>query len=115
MEPISEIIPFAKEMLSQRPNRSLVKIYMLGSTLAMLGMIGGMVETILLPFSEPFEDAPVEAIMEKRKKKKLVVKSHTTLVHPEVNDAMETVVMEAKAKHLVTAGRRNSANRLHAA
>ncbi|XP_071333483.1 G0/G1 switch protein 2 [Trachinotus anak] len=116
METIGEIIPFAKEMLNQRPNRNMVKIYMLGSTLAMLGMIGGMVETILLPFveQEPVEDTPVELIMKKRKEKKQVLKSHTTLVRPEVIDVPETVAIEAKAKHLVTAGRRNSSNRLHA-
>ncbi|MEQ2159456.1 hypothetical protein GOODEAATRI_023053, partial [Goodea atripinnis] len=34
MENLSDIIPFAKEMLRQRPTRSMLKIYMLGSTLA---------------------------------------------------------------------------------
>lgn len=122
METIGEIIPFAKEMLNQRPSRSMLKIYMLGSTLAMLGVVGGLVETVLLPFveQETVEDAPAELIMEKKKKeKKQVLKSHATLVRPEVVDVMETVVMEtveieAKAKHLVTAGQRSSANRLHA-
>uniref|UniRef100_A0A3Q3R5V2 Uncharacterized protein n=1 Tax=Monopterus albus TaxID=43700 RepID=A0A3Q3R5V2_MONAL len=33
MDTIGEIIPFAKEMLNQRPNRNMLKIYMLGSTL----------------------------------------------------------------------------------
>uniref|UniRef100_A0A671UG19 Uncharacterized protein n=1 Tax=Sparus aurata TaxID=8175 RepID=A0A671UG19_SPAAU len=33
METIGEIIPFAKEMLNQRPSRGMLKIYMLGSTL----------------------------------------------------------------------------------
>ncbi|XP_022618975.1 G0/G1 switch protein 2-like [Seriola dumerili] len=116
METIGEIIPFAKEMLNQRPNRGMVKIYMLGSTLAMLGMIGGLVETILLPFveQEPVEDTLVELSKEKRKKRKQVLKSHTTVICPEVIDVVETVVIEAKAKHLVTAGQRSSANRLYA-
>ncbi len=114
METIGEIIPFAKEMLNQRPSRGMLKIYMLGSTLAMLGVVGALVETVLVPFveQETVEDAPAELIMEKKKEKKQVLKSHTTLVFPEV--AMETVVIEAKAKHLVTAGQRSSANRLHA-
>uniref|UniRef100_A0A3Q2PIF1 G0/G1 switch 2 n=1 Tax=Fundulus heteroclitus TaxID=8078 RepID=A0A3Q2PIF1_FUNHE len=42
MDSISDIIPFAKDMLRQRPTRSMLKIYMLGSTLAVLGMVGGM-------------------------------------------------------------------------
>lgn len=116
METIGEIIPFAKEMLNQRPSRGMLKIYMLGSTLAMLGVVGGLVETVLLPFAEQetVEDAQEELIMEKKKEKKQVLKSHTTLVRPEVADVMEIVVIEAKAKHLVTAGKRSSANRLHA-
>ncbi|GLD50470.1 G0/G1 switch protein 2-like protein [Lates japonicus] len=103
-------------MLNQRPNRGMLKIYMLGSTLAMLGLVGGLVETIFLPFveQETIEDTPVELMMEKKKEKKQVLKSHTTLVCPEVVDVLETVVIENKAKHLVTAGQRSSANRLHA-
>uniref|UniRef100_A0A8P4G2C2 G0/G1 switch protein 2 n=1 Tax=Dicentrarchus labrax TaxID=13489 RepID=A0A8P4G2C2_DICLA len=89
METISEIIPFAKEMLNQRPSRSMLKIYMLGSTLAMLGVVGGLVETVLLPFveQETVEDTPTEQITEKKKEKKQVLKSHTTLVRPEVVDS----------------------------
>nr|XP_046251621.1 G0/G1 switch protein 2 [Scatophagus argus] len=116
METIGEIIPFAKEMLNQRPSRGILKIYMLGSTLAMLGVIGGLVETILLPFveDETVEDTPAELIIERKKEKKQVLKSHTTLIRPEVVDVLESVVIEVKAKHLVTAGQRSSANRLHA-
>lgn len=117
METIGEIIPFAKEMLNQRPSRGMLKIYMLGSTLAMLGVVGGLVETVLLPFTEQetVEDTPAEQIREEEKKeKKQAVKSQSTLVHPEVVDVPESVVIEVKAKHLVTAGLRSSANRLHA-
>lgn len=117
METIGEIIPFAKEMLNQRPSRGMLKIYMLGSTLAMLGVVGGLVETVLLPFTEQetIEDMLAEQIREEEKKeKKQAVKSQSTLVHPEVVNVPETVVIEVKAKHLVTAGARSSANRLHA-
>uniref|UniRef100_A0A669DUJ7 G0/G1 switch 2 n=1 Tax=Oreochromis niloticus TaxID=8128 RepID=A0A669DUJ7_ORENI len=63
MENFGEIIPFAKEMLTQRPSRSMLKIYMLGSTLAMLGMVGGLVEMAFLPFVErdTEEDEPEKA------------------------------------------------------
>ncbi|XP_028439742.1 G0/G1 switch protein 2 [Perca flavescens] len=110
METIGEIIPFAKEMLNQRPGRGMLKIYMLGSTLAMLGVVGGLVETVLLPFvqeEETDEDMSAEQIGEMMTKKE----KHTTLVHPEGVDMLEMV--ETKAKHLVTARRRNSI-RLHA-
>nr|ACI67827.1 lymphocyte G0/G1 switch protein 2 [Salmo salar] len=36
METMNEIIPFAKEILSQRPSRGMMKVYLLGSTLACL-------------------------------------------------------------------------------
>ncbi|XP_031146403.1 G0/G1 switch protein 2 [Sander lucioperca] len=110
METIGEIIPFAKEMLNQRPGRSMLKIYMLGSTLAMLGVVGGLVETVLLPFVQEQEtvdeDTSAEQIGEMMMKKE----KHTTLVHPESVDVLETV--EIKAKH-ATVWQRNS-NRLHA-
>ncbi|XP_041802399.1 G0/G1 switch protein 2 [Chelmon rostratus] len=116
METIGEIIPFAKEMLNQRPNRGMLKIYMLGSTLAMLGVVGGLVETVLLPFveQETVEDTLAELMEERKKEKKQVLTAHTTLIQPDVVDVLETVAIEVKAKHLVTAGQRSSANRLHA-
>ncbi|XP_049437407.1 G0/G1 switch protein 2 [Epinephelus fuscoguttatus] len=117
METIGEIIPFAKEMLHQRPTRGMLKMYMLGSTLAMLGVVGAMVETVLMPFveQESVEDAPAELIMEKKKKKeeKQELKSHTTVICPDVVNVLEMVAIEAKAKHLVTAVQRSS-TRLHA-
>ncbi|KAF7669491.1 hypothetical protein LDENG_00189680 [Lucifuga dentata] len=61
MENIDEIIPFAKEMLSQRPRRGMLKIYMLGTTLVVLGVLGGLLEMVLLPFveQEPIENREV--------------------------------------------------------
>lgn len=116
METIGEIIPFAKEMLNQKPSRGMLKIYMLGSTLAMLGVVGGLLETVFLPFVEhdTDEDTAVEMIMEEKKEKKQKLESHTTLIRSDVVDVLETVGIEAKAKHLVTAGQRSSANRLYA-
>ncbi|XP_053313584.1 G0/G1 switch protein 2 [Spea bombifrons] len=51
METIQELIPFAKEMLSQKPNRKMVKIYVLGSVLAFFGVVIGLVETVCSPFA----------------------------------------------------------------
>ncbi|KAM8862898.1 G0/G1 switch protein 2 [Spinachia spinachia] len=115
METIGEIIPFAKEMLNQRPSRGMLKVYMLGSTMAVLGVVGGLVETYFLPFAEQeaAEDAPEGLIEKKEKGKKLPLKSHATLHRPEVVEVLTTVGIEAKAKHLVTDGQRIS-RRLHA-
>ncbi|KAJ7427924.1 G0/G1 switch protein 2 [Willisornis vidua] len=38
-------------MLSQKPNRKMVKLYMLGSVLAFFGVVIGLVETVCSPFS----------------------------------------------------------------
>lgn len=94
-------------------------MYVLGSTMAMLGLVGGLVETILLPFveQEPVEDALLELYIERSAEKKEVKRSRSIVAGPEVTDVLETetvLIEEAKAKHLVTAGQRSSANRLHA-
>ncbi|KAL6119424.1 g0s2 [Pungitius sinensis] len=89
----------------------MLKVYMLGSTMAVLGVVGGLVETYLLPFAEQeaAEDAPAGLSVKKEKKLAL----NASLVHPEVVDVLTTVGIEAKAKHLVTDGQRMS-RRLHA-
>ncbi|NXI99521.1 G0S2 protein, partial [Psophia crepitans] len=51
METMHELIPFAKEMLSQKPNRKMVKLYVLGSVLAFFGVVIGLVETVCSPFT----------------------------------------------------------------
>lgn len=57
MENIQDLIPFAKEMLSQKPSRGLLKVYLVGSVFAVLGTVIGLVETVCLPFSsgEPMD------------------------------------------------------------
>ncbi|KAJ3586327.1 hypothetical protein NHX12_012727 [Muraenolepis orangiensis] len=52
METIAELILFAKEMLIHRPGRGMVKVYLLGSTLALLGAVGGLLDKFLLPLLE---------------------------------------------------------------
>uniref|UniRef100_A0A3Q3FZA1 Uncharacterized protein n=1 Tax=Labrus bergylta TaxID=56723 RepID=A0A3Q3FZA1_9LABR len=37
MDNLQELIPFAKEMLSQKPSRGLLKVYLVGSVFAVLG------------------------------------------------------------------------------
>nr|NP_001233113.1 G0/G1 switch regulatory protein 2 [Taeniopygia guttata]AEB66271.1 G0/G1 switch protein 2 [Taeniopygia guttata] len=51
METMRELIPFAKEMLSQKPNRKMVKLYVLGSVLAFFGVVIGLVEAVCSPFT----------------------------------------------------------------
>uniref|UniRef100_UPI00398ED74B G0/G1 switch protein 2 n=1 Tax=Pristiophorus japonicus TaxID=55135 RepID=UPI00398ED74B len=77
METVSELIPFAREMLSQRPNRKMVKIYVLGTVLAFFGVVIGLVETVCYPFGSseseseerpPEDTLPLELRKQQRKR-----------------------------------------------
>ncbi|XP_074078668.1 G0/G1 switch protein 2 [Macrotis lagotis] len=50
METIQELVPFTKEMIAQKPNGKMVKLYVLGSVLAFFGIMIGLVETVCSPF-----------------------------------------------------------------
>ncbi|KAK5871862.1 hypothetical protein PBY51_012603 [Eleginops maclovinus] len=51
MGSMRELIPFAREILAQRPSRGLLKVYLLGSVFAVLGTVFGLLETVCHPFS----------------------------------------------------------------
>ncbi|XP_069897695.1 G0/G1 switch protein 2 [Dipodomys merriami] len=51
METVQELIPLAKEMMAQKPRGKLVKLYVLGSVLALVGAVLGLVETVCSPFA----------------------------------------------------------------
>lgn len=57
MENMQDLIPFAKEMLNQKPSRGLLRVYLVGSVFAVLGTVIGLVETVCHPFSsgEPLD------------------------------------------------------------
>ncbi|CAJ1051837.1 G0/G1 switch protein 2-like [Xyrichtys novacula] len=57
MENLQELTSFAKEMMSQKPSRGLLKVYLVGSVFAVLGTVIGLVETVCHPFSsgEPMD------------------------------------------------------------
>lgn len=109
MESFGEMIPFAKEMLNQRPSRHMLKIYMLGSSLALLGLLGALVEALLLPFVERrfVTEPPAESSGEKQQRWK------SELAHPAVMDMHKPQGIKLASTHR-PAGRRGSANRLHA-
>ncbi|XP_005303635.2 G0/G1 switch protein 2 [Malaclemys terrapin pileata] len=73
METMQELIPFAKEMFSQKPSRKMVKIYMLGSVLAFFGVVISLVETVCSPFTS--EEQLQEE--EEEKKRPPLTKEHT--------------------------------------
>ncbi|NXS42574.1 G0S2 protein, partial [Balaeniceps rex] len=96
METMHELIPFAKEMLSQKPNRKMVKLYMLGSVLAFFGVVIGLVEAVCSPFTSegmPEEEKPAptqeqmlpqkreDLLLEKSKKPAVVQRALVTRQH----------------------------------
>ncbi|XP_008983863.1 G0/G1 switch protein 2 [Callithrix jacchus] len=51
METVQELIPLAKELMAHKRKGKLVKLYVLGSVLALLGVVLGLMETVCSPFT----------------------------------------------------------------
>ncbi|NXX61055.1 G0S2 protein, partial [Scopus umbretta] len=97
METMHELIPFAKEMLSQKPNRKMVKLYVLGSVLAFFGVVIGLVETVCSPFTsegrleeektpaptreQMLPQKPEDLVLEKSKKPAVMQRALVTRQH----------------------------------
>ncbi|XP_028262486.1 G0/G1 switch protein 2-like [Parambassis ranga] len=125
MESLQEFIPFAKEMLSQKPNRGLLKVYLVGSVLAVLGTVIGLVDTVCHPFScgEPLDaeiilmmareqrtlEAGVQFQGEKEEEEEEEEDEEETQTH-ESGATMQNLT-RLKTQRL---SQRNMANRLHA-
>lgn len=104
METMQELIPFAKEMLSQKPNGKMVKLYMLGSVLAFCGVVIGLMETVCSPFTS---EGRLEEEEEKEKRKHVA-----PLTKEEVAPQKSKEVVLEKSKQALVA--RNLVNRAHA-
>ncbi|KAG2468358.1 G0/G1 switch protein 2 [Polypterus senegalus] len=105
METMQELIPFAKEMLSQKPKGKMVKIYLLGSVLAFFGVVIGLVETVCSPFSSS-EEEDISHLEKQRSKRRLEIDEMTK---PE-----EELHVLGKGKQAEVTVQRSTANRLHA-
>ncbi|ELK16128.1 G0/G1 switch protein 2 [Pteropus alecto] len=75
METVQELILLAKEMMAQTSKRKLVKLYVLGSVLALFGVVLGLVETVCSPFTAASrlreEEAAVAALRASRERQTL--------------------------------------------
>ncbi|KAL1020611.1 hypothetical protein UPYG_G00002410 [Umbra pygmaea] len=91
METINEFIPFAKEMLSQRPSRGMMKVYLVGSTLAFFGVVGGLVETVCMPFceQEPLDEEMTRLVTEEKRQ---MLEQDIAAALPDVVDETQTDV-----------------------
>ncbi|AWP03506.1 putative G0/G1 switch protein 2-like [Scophthalmus maximus] len=111
MESMQELIPFAREMLSQRPGRALLKVYLLGSVFAVLGTIIGLAETVCRPLSsgQPM-DAEDVLMLAREERRNIWSQEEEEELTPQ-NGA--TTQGETLTK-THTLGHRSTANRLHA-
>ncbi|XP_056131123.1 G0/G1 switch protein 2 [Lampris incognitus] len=114
MESIHEIIPFAKEMLSTKPNRGMLKVYLVGSVFAVLGTIIGLVETVCLPLSssEPLDTEM--ALMMARERRAQEAANLRRIEDEEVQMTQEVTQKDAPLAKTHEQGHRSVANRLHA-
>lgn len=120
---MEELIPFAKEMLSQRPSRGLLKVYLVGSVFALLGTVIGLVETVCHPFSSGETlDADMAFLLTQKRRP-----AEAQLQHQDEEKEEKEIVEEEKlaqknedkARTMTlskprTLSQRSSANRLHA-
>ncbi|XP_029358212.1 G0/G1 switch protein 2-like [Echeneis naucrates] len=120
MENMQELIPFAKEMLNQRPTRGLLKIYLVGSVFAVLGTIIGVVETLCHPFSsgEPLDAEML--LMLAREQRTVEVDTQSNVGDQEEEEEEEqahenvTMTQSVTLSKTHTISHRSMANRLHA-
>lgn len=120
---MEELIPFAKELLSQRPSRGLLKVYLVGSVFALLGTVIGLVETVCHPFtSSDTMDSDVAVTLTTP----LARQQNPVAIREDV-DAEEKKILKEKLAELAgdaaltitlskrpTSSQRSMANRLHA-
>ncbi|KAL4658659.1 G0/G1 switch protein 2 [Arapaima gigas] len=108
METMQELHSFAKDRLSQVSKRPMLKVYLVGAVVAVLGTVLGLLETISQPFSSGDtldEDLVWPTLQEKR------------AVEDQRQSQEEAEVLKTEPKKLEMrgeSGKRSSANRLHA-
>uniref|UniRef100_A0A672F9U7 G0/G1 switch 2 n=1 Tax=Salarias fasciatus TaxID=181472 RepID=A0A672F9U7_SALFA len=120
MESLHELIPLARGMLSQKPSRALLKVYMVGSVFAMMGTVIGLLETVCQPFSsgEPLDAEML--LMLARERHSLEAKALCGLTEEEEKEEEETVCEDNTSNQTMTFAKKQTpfqrpvSNRLHA-
>ncbi|XP_051271040.1 G0/G1 switch protein 2 [Dicentrarchus labrax] len=121
MESMQELIPFAKEMLSQKPSRGLLKVYLVGSVFALLGTVIGLVETVCHPFSSGDTMDAEMVLMLAREHRTVEAEVQRSSVEGQGEEDQEQLARESGATtqsmtlsktHRLS--QRSTANRLHA-
>nr|XP_046236192.1 G0/G1 switch protein 2-like [Scatophagus argus] len=120
---MEELIPFAKEMLSQKPSCGLLKVYLVGSVFAVLGTVIGLVETVCHPFTSG-EEMDTEMILMLARERRTVEAELQHSVKSQEEEEEEEEEEEARENGATTQtmtlskthrpSQRSMANRLHA-
>lgn len=119
METLEELVPFVREMVSQKPGRGLLKVYLVGSVLALLGTVLGLVETVCHPFSSGgMTDADIDLLLSRRQRTVEAELQHSMTEEKEEKKEEEEKVEMARTPLTISKmqgqSQRTSANRLHA-
>ncbi|XP_059185112.1 G0/G1 switch protein 2-like [Centropristis striata] len=120
MESLQEVIPFAKELLSQKLNRGLLKVYLVGSVFAVLGTVIGLVETVCQIFSsgEPLDAEMVLMLAQKQRtveaEMQCSVGGQEEEKEEELTNENGAMTQSMKLHKTHTLKQRSTANRLHA-
>ncbi|XP_067253085.1 G0/G1 switch protein 2-like [Chanodichthys erythropterus] len=69
METVRELVPFIREMFSQKPSRGMLKVYLVGSVLAVLGSVLWLLDLIFHTFTS--DDLELSSLMTRQDKLKL--------------------------------------------
>ncbi|KAJ0036343.1 hypothetical protein NQD34_005020 [Periophthalmus magnuspinnatus] len=107
MDTKEELLPFIREMLQQKPTRSMIKIYAIGSTLAVLGAIGAVIQSIFS--SDEYEDTADSILRDTEETKEAF-----TALKSEAEVQRSGLEKIKRDPTLWEENRRSSANRLHA-
>ncbi|KAL2090506.1 hypothetical protein ACEWY4_012769 [Coilia grayii] len=113
METFHEVIPFAKEMINQKPTRGMLKVYLVGSAVAVLGTVLGLVQIVCQPFysvDEAALDAELAKILE-REQRADERRTERNMV-PQVEERTNHAKPRSEERAGVT--QRSAATRLHA-
>lgn len=115
MENLEELVPFVKEMLKQKSSRGLLKVYLVGSVLALLGTVIGLVEIVCHPLSHAgMTDAEIDLLLSQRQRlvdTELQLGMAEEKKEEEEEEKGRTHVIISKTHRM---SQRTSANRLHA-
>ncbi|XP_078103693.1 G0/G1 switch protein 2-like [Sander vitreus] len=117
---MQELIPFAKELLSQKPSRGLLKVYLVGSVFAVLGTVIGLVETVCHPFfsGEPMDAEMLLMLAREQRTVEAQIQRNAAGQEEEEEDQLahdnEVTTQSTNLHKTHTLSQRSVANRLHA-